>query len=94
MIAQQIINPRRACAGEGYCTWSVCVCVFELQTWMCFQEGCLDGKATTNRVHVVGSRPAHNSSACGRAGAGVTEMTSSFTYPKTGKIYKLLVLFL
>ena len=22
-----LINPRRACAGEGYCTWSVCVCV-------------------------------------------------------------------
>ena len=21
-----IINPRRTCAGEGYCTWSVCVC--------------------------------------------------------------------
>ena len=63
-----LINPRRACAGEGYCTWSVCVfvcvcvcvCVsvrksvstvfldnrdrFELQTWICFQVRCLDGK--------------------------------------------------
>ena len=39
-------------------------------------------KATTNGI--VGSRPARNFQCMRAGGAGVAEITSSFTYPRTG----------